>query len=169
MGMSEMALGAVMKCSPFRYRKLMAKNMAEEWMAWSLKAARNWAISRPMNVRERNEEAGSNADMRTSSERAGGLVKKPIVASRPLERNPQVVVILLVPSRMRSRSPYGCHRFARKSGYKSQKIILIKDCENTGRVVSFGFHPPLPTRRRASTPVILLHQPALSLAIAPPP
>src|SRR5260370_39644907 len=66
MGMSEMALGAVMNFW------LMAKNMAEAWMAWSLKAARNWAASRPMNVRDRNEEAGSNADMRGPKERAGG-------------------------------------------------------------------------------------------------
>ena len=32
----------------------MAKNMAEELMAWSLKAARNWAAKRPMKVRVHN-------------------------------------------------------------------------------------------------------------------
>src|SRR5262245_37722904 len=32
----------------------MAKNIAEAWIAWSLKAARNWAISRPTNVRSRS-------------------------------------------------------------------------------------------------------------------
>src|SRR5947207_5234775 len=70
MGIREMALGAVMNFW------LIAKNIAEAWMAWSLNAARNWAMSRPMNVRERNEEAGSNADMRASNERAGGPGEK---------------------------------------------------------------------------------------------
>src|SRR5262245_21594536 len=37
---------------------LMAKNIAEAWMAWSLKAARNWAMSIPRNVREWRWSAG---------------------------------------------------------------------------------------------------------------
>ena len=34
-------------CASLRVWVLMAKNMAAAWMAWSLKAARNWATSRP--------------------------------------------------------------------------------------------------------------------------
>ncbi len=41
---------------------LMAKNMAEAWIAWSLNAARNWATSRPRKVRERRLSAGSNGE-----------------------------------------------------------------------------------------------------------
>jgi hypothetical protein len=52
MGISEMALASL------RMRWWMAKNMAEAWMAWSLKAARNWAMTSPMNVRERRLPAG---------------------------------------------------------------------------------------------------------------
>src|SRR5438093_7271919 len=66
MGIREMALGAVMNFW------LIAKNIAEAWMAWSLNAARNWAMSRPVNVRERNEEAGSNADMRAFQRKGRG-------------------------------------------------------------------------------------------------
>src|SRR5262245_8258165 len=40
---------------------LMAKNIAEAWIAWSLNAARNWAISRPMKVRLRRVPALTNA------------------------------------------------------------------------------------------------------------
>jgi hypothetical protein len=36
-----------------------------------LKAARNWAASKPINVRDLNDEAGSNADMRCTNLRAG--------------------------------------------------------------------------------------------------
>src|SRR5262249_25986206 len=42
---------------------LMAKNIAAAWMAWSLNAARNWATSRPRNVRERRWSAGWNVVM----------------------------------------------------------------------------------------------------------
>src|SRR6266849_3475897 len=116
MGMSEMALAAVMKCSPFRYRKPMAKNMAEAWMAWSLKAARNWAISRPMNVRERNEEAGSNADMRASNERAGGTGAKNLLyrsapfgetlkLSNSVARDPKGVSLGCLRRELKARSP----------------------------------------------------------------
>src|SRR5262245_20875529 len=47
---------------------LMAKNMAEAWMAWSLKAARNWATSKPKKVRECKWSAGWKAVMKRDPE-----------------------------------------------------------------------------------------------------
>src|SRR5262245_9293353 len=51
--MSAMALSSFSVCV------LMAKNMADAWMAWSLKAARNWAASRPAYVRVASVSAGA--------------------------------------------------------------------------------------------------------------
>src|SRR4051794_27769329 len=41
-----------------RVSVLKEKNMAEAWMAWSLKAAKNWATRRPRKVRECRWSAG---------------------------------------------------------------------------------------------------------------
>ncbi len=60
---------------------LMAKNIDEAWMAWSLKAARNWATSRPRKVRVRRVAAGWNAMSLPDEGRAGGAGNRE--AARP--------------------------------------------------------------------------------------